>query len=96
MLRVLHLSAFIIFLYVSSSVSGDANFSMQRTGMTLGGFIQPSVARALIEQQSNVEKGLCQRFLWVVPKPAIVNFDQLQKVDTCFVSTIGEFELAEI
>jgi hypothetical protein len=79
-------------LFVSvffSTVSGDANFSMQHTGMTLGGFIQPSVARALIEQ-ANVEKGLCQRFLWVVPKPAIVNFDQLQKVDTSFVSTIGK------
>ena len=74
----------------SSTVSGDANFSTQRTGMTLGGFIQPSVARALIEQQANVEKGMCQRFLWVVPKPAIVNFYQLQKVDTCFVSTIGK------
>ena len=36
-------------------------FCMQWTRMTPGGFIQPSVARALIEQQSNVEKGLCQK-----------------------------------
>ena len=69
-------------------MSGDANFSMQRT---LGGFIQPSVARILIEQQSNVEKGLCQRFLWIVPKPTIVTFDQLRQVDTGFTAAIGEF-----
>ena len=57
--------------------------------MTLGGFIQPSMARPLIELQSNVEKGLCQRFLWVVPEPTIAKFDQLQEVDTDFVETIG-------
>ena len=62
---------------------------MTHIGMTLGGFIQPSVARSLIELQSNVEKGLCQRFLWLVPQPTIVKFDQLQEVDTDFVATIG-------
>ena len=74
---------------VLQSVSGDANFSMERTGMTLGGFIQPSVARTLIEQQANVEKGLCQRFLWLVPEPTLVNFDQLQEVNAGFISKIG-------
>ena len=43
-------------------VSGDANFSIQWTGMTLGGLIQPSVDRALIEQQSNVEKDYAKDF----------------------------------
>ncbi len=51
-------------------------------------FIQPSVVSALIEQSANVEKGLSQRFLWVVPRPSIVTFDRLQQVDTNFVSTI--------
>lgn len=73
------------------TVSGDANFQMQHTGMTLGGFIQPSVARSLIEVQANVEKGLCQRFLWLVPQPTIVKFDQLQQVEASFVDTIGKF-----
>ena len=72
-------------------MSGDANFSIQQTGMTIGSFIQPSVARTLIEQQSNVEKGLCQRFLWIVPKLTIVKFDQLQQVDARFVTTIGRY-----
>ena len=80
--------------FLCYKVSGDANFSIQRTGMTLGGFIQPSVARALIDQQSNVEKGLCQRFLWIVPKPTFVNFDQLQQVDTGFISSIGEYQIS--
>ena len=77
----------------SSLVSGEANFSMQRTGMTLGGFIQPSVARSLIELQSNVEKGVCQRFLWLIPKPTVVKFDQLQEIDASFVATIGKWKL---
>jgi len=58
--------------------------------MTLGGFIQPSVARSLIELQSNVEKGLCQRFLWLFPQPTIVKFEQLQQVNADFVTTIGK------
>ena len=54
-------------LFLSTAVSGDANFSMHRTGLTLGGFIQPSVTRCLIEQQANVEKGLYQRFFVACP-----------------------------
>ena len=57
---------------------------MHHTGMTVGGFIQPSVARSLIELQSNVEKGLCQRFLWFCPKATFVKFDQLQQIDASF------------
>ena len=63
---------------------------MNHTGMTIGGFIQPSVARALIEQQSNVEKGLCQRFLWLVPKPSLVKFEQLQQANPHFVTSLGK------
>lgn len=62
---------------------------MDHTGLTVGGFTQPSVARNLIEIQVNVEKGLCQRFLWVVPKPAPIPFDKLQQVDREFSTGIG-------
>ena len=72
------------------SVSGEANFSLQRTGMTLGGFIQPGISRAIVEQPANVEKGLCQRFLWLVPQPCFDQFDQLQRVDEGFISSIGK------
>ena len=40
---------------------------------------------SLIEAQANVEKGLCHRFLWLVPQPTIVKFDQLQQVDALFM-----------
>ena len=63
---------------------------MTRTGITLGGFIQPSVTHSLVELQPNVEKGLCQRFLWLVPQLTLEKFDQLQKVDDDFVSGIGK------
>ena len=63
---------------------------MSYTGLTVGGFIQPSIARNLIEIPSNVEKGLCQRFLWLVPKPTVVSFDRLQKVDKDFTTSIGK------
>ena len=71
------------------TVSGDANFVMRHTAMTLGGFIQPSVARSLIELPANVEKGLCQCFLWLVPEPTFVTFDQLQQIDDSFITSIG-------
>ena len=79
-----------VFITLTLTVSGDANFSI---GMSVGGFIQPSVARSLIELQSNVEKGLCQRFLWLCPKATFVKFDQLQKIDDVFSTSIGEKSL---
>ena len=63
---------------------------MHRTGFTVGGFTQPSVARGLIQNASNIEKGLCQRFMWVVPSPTPVPFDDLQPVDGDFTASIGE------
>lgn len=74
-------------------MSGDANFAMDHTGLTIGGFTQPSVARNLIEITANVEKGLCQRFLWLVPKPTPVSFEQLQQVDKEFSASIGNIIL---
>ena len=72
------------------TVSGEANFEMKYTGLTIGGFTQPSVARSLIEQPTNVEKGFTQRLLWVVPKPMQVPFDMLQKVNKEFSTSISE------
>ena len=39
-------------------VHGDANFSMEHTSLTIGGFTQPSVARHLIEIPANAESFL--------------------------------------
>ena len=72
------------------TVSGEANFSMPHTGLTIGGFTQPSVARNLLEQPVNIEKGLCQRLLWLVPKPTSVPFEDLQCVDKEFTTAIGK------
>ncbi len=60
------------------------------TGLTLGGFIQPSVAWHLIEIPANIEKGLCQRFLWLVPKPSPVPFEDLQQVDREFFTSLSK------
>ena len=62
---------------------------MDHTGLTIGGFIQPSVAKSLVEVQANVEKGLCQRFLWIAPKPAAVPFSKLKQVDKDFTASMG-------
>ena len=47
----------IIFILVVSDflVTGDANFSMERSCLTVGWFSQPSVARMLIEQNETAE-----------------------------------------
>lgn len=46
-------------------VSGEANFNMPGTGLTVAGFTQPTVARTLLEMPPAIEKGLVQRFLWI-------------------------------
>ena len=62
---------------------------MKRTGLTLGGFIQPSIAQNLLEQHASVEKGLCQRLLWCVPKHSATPFEELEKVDRNFSASLG-------
>ena len=70
-------------------VTGEANFSMKSTSLTVGGFNQPSVARSLIELPGNAEKGLSQRFLWFFPKPVYGDFDSLEPIDSKFIDKIG-------
>ena len=57
----------------------------------VGGFTQPSVARTLIEQQSSAERGFCQRFLWIFPKPVFGKFKSLEPVKPEFNESIGMF-----
>lgn len=79
-----------MFIIISFIVSGDANFSMERTALTVGGFTQPSVARALIELPASIEKGLSQRFLWIFPKPSFAKFDSLELVEEKFSVYLGK------
>ena len=71
------------------SVTGEANFSMKSTSLTVGGFNQPTVARFLIELPGNAEKGLSQRFLWYFPKPVYGEFDTLEETDKEFTDKAG-------
>lgn len=52
-----------IFFFI---VSGDANFAMSSTMITIGGFTQPGVARSLIEAPTNMDRdfpiGFCGTF----------------------------------
>ena len=43
----------------------------------------------LTQLQPNIEKDLCQRFLWVCPRPT-VTFGQLQHINDKLSSSIGE------
>uniref|UniRef100_A0A1X7V3K6 Uncharacterized protein n=1 Tax=Amphimedon queenslandica TaxID=400682 RepID=A0A1X7V3K6_AMPQE len=40
------------------TVSGEANYDIKNTSLTIGGFTQPFVARNLIESPGNSEMGL--------------------------------------
>ena len=74
-------------MYVHSLVSGDANFDMDTTSLTVGGFSQPSVARMLIEQSASAE-------IAKVPLNASYSkFATLQKVDEEFTDTLGKSKL---
>lgn len=74
-------------LYVS--VSGEANFHMPKTGLTVGGFTQPSVAINLVELPQSFKKGLVQRFLWILPKPSYAAFASLEQADEIFCEYLG-------
>ena len=63
---------------------------MNSTLLTVGGFTQPGVARALIEIPANAEKGLSHRFLWLFPNPLYERFSKLGEVDCSFVDKISE------
>ena len=63
---------------------------MQRTALTVGGFTQPSVGRALIELPASIEKGLTQRFLWIFPKPSFSPFNSLELIEENFSQYLGK------
>jgi len=71
-------------------VSGEANFLMNSTNLTIGGFTQPSVARSLIDIPSNSEKGLSHRFIWLFPVPVFKEFDTLSEVNPDFVDKLSK------
>ena len=82
-------SNMLLSLILTIVVTGDANFSMKSTSLTVGGFNQPSVARSLIELPGNAEKGLSQRFLWFFPRPVYSHFATLEPVEEEFSEKIG-------
>lgn len=49
--------------------------------LTVGSLNQPSITRNLMELPENAEKGLSQRFLWLIPKPVYGEFDSLELTD---------------
>lgn len=71
-------------------VTGDTNFAMPFTRLTVGGFTQPGVARSLIELPSNAEKGLSHRLLWLFPSPLFGKFSSLKEVDKSFQHAMGK------
>ena len=64
-----------------NSVTGEANFSVESTCLTVGGFSQPKVACSLIEQSVSAEIGLTQRFMWTFPRPTYSHYHMLEEVD---------------
>ena len=62
---------------------------MPKTGLTVGGFTQPSVAISLLELPQSSEKGLVQRFLWILSKPSYAPFASLEQVDQEFRDYLG-------
>ena len=72
-------------------VSGEANFIMKSTNLTVGGFTQPSVAKSLIETPTNTEKGFTHRFIWLFPNPLFKKFDTLGEVNQDFIEKLSTF-----
>ena len=67
-------------------VTGEANFAIPMTSLTVGGFNQPPMSRALIEPPGNAEKGVSQRFLWLFPRLVYSLFKSLEPVNKDFTA----------
>lgn len=63
---------------------------MPTTRLTIGGFNQPAITRALIELPRNAEKGLSQRFLWLFPKPVCTAMKELEPINQGFYDAVGK------
>ena len=72
------------------SVTGQANFCMERTSLIVGGFTQPSVARSIIEPHIGAERGFCQRFLWIFPKPIFGHLKTLSDDEDDVCLSVGK------
>ena len=77
-------------------VSGDANLDMDKTSLTVRGFTQPGVARALNDIPANTEKKLSQRFLWMFPKPMYRKFSSLGELPMDFMSKMSKCKRIQI
>lgn len=76
-------------IFYNIIVTGDANFSMNYTSLTVGGFIQPSIARSLIELPGNAEKlGLKPMLSLVFPRPVYSQFATLEPINNSFTDKI--------
>jgi hypothetical protein len=40
---------------------------------------------------SAIEKGLPQRFLWLIPQPSFSSFESLEPVDETFYDSVGNY-----
>ncbi len=72
------------------AVTCHANFQMDRTALSIGGFTQPGVARNIIEQRNGAERGFSQRFLWIFPKPTFAKFASLKPVTENISISLGK------
>ena len=72
-------------------MTGDANFQMDRTALTVRGFTQPTVARSLWDQQASIEEGLPKRFLWLIPQSSFSTFELLELIDENFYDSLGNY-----
>ncbi|XP_065899115.1 uncharacterized protein [Dysidea avara] len=71
------------------TVSGESNFAMPSTFLTVGGFTQPCVARNVMES-SSTERGFSHRFMWMCPKPMYQTFSSLGEVNKSFIDNLVE------
>ena len=79
----------IILVLMLFVVSGDADFAMSSTMITIGGFTQPGVARSIIEAPTNMDRGFSHHFLWFFPPTQYASFASLTEINQIFVDKLG-------
>ena len=69
-------------------VTGEANFSMDRTSFNCW-WLQSACGGLILFE--NPEKGSSQRFLWLFPKPVYGKFNTLEPSNQEFIDKIGKY-----
>ena len=84
-------------IYLFILVTGNANYFMAKTSLSIFGFTQPHTALPIIQDAQNNVKGFTSRFIWYFPEPVFAKLrhtkltEEENEILKAFQKNFGEF-----